>query len=333
MKYLDKVYGQVKIGEPLVLEIIKTPSFRRLKGIDQLGYPSLCNPHSLSVSQVKHTRFQHSLGVFILLRKFDTSFEEQTAGLIHDLSHAAFSHCIDYVLDGGSETEHSYQDNIFGQFVRKTEIPDILKKYNLEPDYILNEHNFPLLEKKLPDLCADRIDYSLRTAYHFGELDKNNLNSILSNLMVSDNNWIFRNYKSAKKFAQLFFKINRLYYSGFPSAVMFRTIGDVIRYSFKKRYISKGDLWTTDKEVLEKIKKHQRQDKKLNLLLRRMNNKTKFENNPKDYHTRVFCKSRIVDPLFKKGDSIIRLSETDRKWADIVKKESQPKEYFIKFID
>jgi len=333
MKYIDKVYGQVKIEEPLVLEIIKAPSFQRLKGIDQAGYPLLCNPYSLSVSQIKNTRFQHSVGVFILLRNFGTSFEEQVAGLIHDLSHAAFSHCVDYALDEGSETEHSYQDNFFEKFVRNTEIPNILKKYNLKPDYILNEHNFPLLERKLPDLCADRIDYSLQTAIAYQEMSQKEANFILSNLITKNNYWVFKNYQTAQKYARWFLKMNRVYYAGFSSAIMFRTVGDVVRYALRKRYISKKDLWTTDKKVLEKIKKYQKQDKELNIFLRRMNNKTKFANNPKDYHTRVFCKSRIVDPLFKKNNSMVRLSKINKKWADIVKKESQPKEYFIKFID
>ncbi len=327
MKYFDKVYGQVKIKEPLVLEIIKTSSFRRLKGIEQAGYFEVYYPGTY------FSRFEHSLGVFILLRNFGAPFEEQISGLIHDLSHAVFSHCIDYVLAEGSEKEHNHQDNIFEQFVRKTEIPDILKKYNLGLDYILNKDNFPLLEKKLPDLCADRIDYSLRSATGYGEINKKEVNSLLVDLITENNNWIFKNQGNAKRFSQLFEKINKIYYAGFSSAVMFRTVGDAIKYALEKKYISKDDLYTTDKKVLKKIKKHQGKDKALNLLLRRMNNKIKFANNPKDYQARVFCKSRIVDPLFKKEDSDIRLSEIDKKWAAIVKKESQPKEYFIKFID
>ena len=62
-----------------------------------------------------------------------------------------------------------------------------------------------------------------------------------------------------------------------------------------------------------------------------MNNKIKFKNSPKNYHARVFCKSRIIDPLFKTKNQIKRLSEVDKNWLKIVKEESKPKEYFIKF--
>ena len=153
MIYQDRVYGKTEISEPLVLELIKTPAIQRLKGIEQAGYFGPYYPNSV------FSRFEHSLGVFILLKKYKASFEEQIAGLIHDVSHATFSHCIDYVLDEGSEKEHNHQDNIFVDFVKKTNIPSILKKYKMDVNYILDEHNFPLKERLLPDLCADRIDY------------------------------------------------------------------------------------------------------------------------------------------------------------------------------
>lgn len=334
MKYIDKVYGEVEIKEPLVLEIIKSSCFQRLKGVDQAGYlPLYVNPKSLPLSQLQHSRFDHSVGVFILLKKFNASLEEQISGLLHDLSHSAFSHCIDYVFDEGSETKQSYQDDIFTDFVKTTKIPNILEKYNFNLEYILNEENFPLLERELPDLCADRIDYSLRSAVHFQEANIKEIKYFLDSLVIENNKWVFNNLESAKKYALLFSNLNKNYYAGLQSAIMFRAVGDTMKYALEKEYISKDDLWTTEDEVLAKIEKHQEKDKKMSLLLDRMNNKIKFENNPDDYDSQIFCKSRIVDPLFKKDGSITRLSEVDKEWAVVVRRESKPKEYFIKFID
>lgn len=120
MLYEDRVYGRVEIREPLVLELIESPCFQRLKGIDQVGYPPLYyNPRNLPLKKLAHSRFEHSLGVFILLKKFKASFLEQIAGLIHDLSHGVFSHCLDYVLNGGSEKDQNLQDKIFENFLKK----------------------------------------------------------------------------------------------------------------------------------------------------------------------------------------------------------------------
>lgn len=323
MYYEDRVYGKREITEPVVLELINCLTLQRLKEIDQIGY---FEPYFPGTS---HSRFEHSVGVFLLLDKYKVSIEEKIAGLIHDVSHSVFSHCIDYALDVGSEKEHNHQDNIFDDFVRKSEIPIILKKYNFDLAYILDDKNFPLKEKNLPDLCADRIDYSLRTAVVFKEI--NNGKYFLDNLIVENENWVFKNFESAKKYADLFLKLNTKYYAGLPSATMFRTVGDYLRYALKQGYISESDLYTTDKKVFDKTEKFLDKDEKLRLLFDRMNNIIKAVNNPYNYDATVFCKSRIVDPLFKENGEIRRVSELDSNWVNIIRQESKPKQYFLKF--
>jgi len=332
MIYQDPIYGKIKIKEPVILELINSLTLQRLKGIDQAGY-FLYFWFPDARSYKCFSRFEHSLGVFILLKKFKASLDEQVAGLIHDVSHSAFSHCIDYVLEEGAEKNQSHQDNIFERFVRNSEIPNILRSYGLNVDYILDEDNFPLKERSEPDLCADRIDYSLRTAVIFKEIDQKTVDYFLNNLTVRESLWVFKNFESAKKFAELFFKLNTVYYAGLPSAVMFRTVGDLLKYALEKGYLTKNDLYTTDEEVLEKIKNKLESDKKLKLLFDRMNNKIKFKNDPENYDARVFCKSRVVNPLFKIDEKIKKLSEIDKNWVKIVGEESKPKEYFIKFLD
>lgn len=331
MKYHDRVYGEVEISEPIILEIINSQTLQRLKKINQGGYRPLLVKPNVEIGEYDHTRFAHSIGVYLLLKKYNVSLEEQIAGLIHDVSHSAFSHCADYALSSGSEKEHTHQDNVFDSFVRKSEIPTILKKHNVDLEYILNEKNFPLEEKDLPDLCADRIDYSLRTAVIFEEVDVTEASNILNSLIAEDNNWIFKDFESAKKYADLFRKLNNDYYSGFLSAVMFRAVGDYLKHALEKKYISEQDLYTNDEIVLSKIAKFLDKDEKLKLFFERMNNRVKFENDPNDYNASVFCKSRVVDPLFKHNGEIKRVSEIDDNWAEILKNESVPKEYFIKF--
>jgi hypothetical protein len=330
MIYRDRIYGKVEITQPVILELIKSPSFKRLKGIDQVGYLSLYSKlHSQKIEKL--TRFEHSLGVFILLKKFKASFEEQIASLLHDISHGVFSHAIDYALKEGSEKDQSFQDKIFEKFFKKSEIPSILKKHNFDPNYFLKKENFPLLEKELPDLCADRIDYSLRSAVCNKIASKKEIDYFLENLSVEQNIWVFKNFRSAKKYANLFLKLNRIYWAGFSTAVMFCTIGKLLSYALNKKYITKGDLFTTDREILRKIKSKFKSDKKLKLFFNRMIGKTKIKNSPKNYDIIIYCKSRIVDPYFKDKNKIKRLSQVNRNWRKIVKQEIKPKKYCLKF--
>jgi len=326
MKYIDQVYGEVEISDPVILELINSPTLQRLKGVSQFGYLALG-----SIWKKNLSRFGHSVGVYLLLKKHRTMIEEQIAGLIHDVSHSAFSHCIDYVLNEGSEKDQKHQDSIFINFVSKSEIPAILLKYNIGLEYILDERNFPLKEKELPDLCADRIDYSLRDAIGFDKITKKEADKFLENLKIENDNWVFKDFDIAKKYCRLFSTMNLEYYCGLPTAVMFSTVGKYLKYAIEKRYITEDDLYTTDREVLAKIEPFAKEDKELKLLFDKMNNRVNISESGNDYDVHVFCKSRAVDPLFKEGDGIKRVSEADKGWKSILEKELEPKEYFLKF--
>ena len=322
INYSDRIHGNIEITEPVILELINCPSMQRLKGVDQHGYL----PHS---PENTHSRFEHSLGVYLLLKIFNASLEEQIAGLIHDVSHTAFSHCIDYALDADSEKKHDHQDNIFEDFVRKSEIPQIIEKYNLDLNFILDDKNFPLKETELPDLCADRLDYSLRAAIIYNLIE--NGKYFLDNLDAENGRWIFKNFISAQKYAELFLKLNNDHYSDLAAAAMLRSVGDYLRYALLQKYIVETDLYTTDSEVLEKIGSFIPLDSKLKLLFEKMNNSKNFKNSPDDYDAKVFCKSRMVDPLCRYNGETKRISEIEPKWKEIIRRETEPKEYYLKF--
>lgn len=325
MKTQDRVYGEINITEPIIIDIINSQPLQRLKDVEQSGY---LEPHFPGTT---FKRFEHSVGVYYLLKMFGAPLEEQIAGLIHDVSHGAFSHCIDYVLSSGSEKEHTHQDNIHDTFVYASELNKIISDYGFDLSYILNDANFPLKENNLPDLCADRIDYSLRTALAFGVADGAEIKKLLSGFVVRNKQWIFENFELASKFTKLFSKLNRVYYSGLQSAVMHRTVGDYLRHALANHYIAEADLYTTDSFVLNKINQHIDKDDRLAYLFDKMNNKVEFENNPDDYEAKVYCKSRVVNPLFVDGDKIKRVSEEDLNWAESLQDELKPKEYFLKF--
>lgn len=327
MIYQDKVYGQVQINEPVILELINSYELQRLKEIDQAGYFEPYHPGT------KHTRFEHSVGVYLLLQKYDAPIEEQIAGLIHDVSHSAFSHAVDYALAEGTEKEQSHQDNYFAEYVLNSGIPQILKKYGFDVKFIIDETNFPLLENQLPDICADRIDYSLRGLLAYKIIGLEKVEDILGNLKVQDRKWLFDDFDSGYEYAKLFNALNSGYYSGIITAVMFRRVGDYLKYALEQKYIIKDDLYTTDSEVIEKINSNLTGNNNLDLLWRRMNNSEGYENNPDDYDAEVYCKSRIIDPLCWHDGEIKRVSDVEPSWKEIIKQESKPKRYFIKFLD
>ncbi len=327
MKYIDRIYGEFEISEPVILEIIQSPEMQRLKGVDQAGYFEAYFPGTA------HSRFEHSMGDYLLLKKYGAPIEEQIAGLIHDVSHSAFSHAADYYFSTGSQKEHNHQDNSFEGYVKNSSLPKILEKYNLDLKYILGDKNFPLKENNLPDICSDRIDYSLRGVSIFKIGEKEDVGYILDNLKAEKGRWIFSDFKSAQKYAQYFKILNEKYYSGIVSALIFSVTGNYIKHANERKYIFLEDLYTTDDAVLSKIYVHLKEDSKLQKLFDRMNNKVKFKNDPNDFEEHVFCKSRVIDPLCHHNGKIMRVSEINLDWKMVIKEEMKPKEYFLKFLE
>ncbi len=325
MQYSDKVYGELSIEEPVILEIIASATFQRLKNISQAGYFEPFYPGSY------YTRFEHSVGDYYLLKYFQASLEEQIAGLIHDVSHSAFSHCIDYIGTQEGQKKQTHQDSIFENFVKNSEIPHILQKYSLDVDFILDDSHFPLKETQIPDLCTDRMDYSLRAGVMHKEIGTKEVQYFLDNITATEGKWIFKNYESAFWFAEFFSKISDVYFSNIESAVMLSTVGAYLKHGLEKKYITMHDIYTTDTEVLEKMKPFHETDAELQLLFERMNNRIPFENNPKEYTSHVFCKSRVVDPLFFHGTEIKRVSEENPEWKEKMEQSKKPKEYFLNF--
>lgn len=87
----DKIYGEFEL-EKVLEDLIVSKPVQRLKGIHQGGASYLVN------EKWNETRFDHSVGVMLLIKKLGGSIEEQIAGLLHDVSHTAFSHVVDFVF-------------------------------------------------------------------------------------------------------------------------------------------------------------------------------------------------------------------------------------------
>src|SRR5262245_37777798 len=100
MHYTDPIYGEVNITEPVLAVLLDTAVMQRLKGIMQHGISGLIG------LTTPITRYEHSLGAMLLVQRLGGSLAEQIAALLHDTSHTAFSHVIDYVVDGHHEQSY-----------------------------------------------------------------------------------------------------------------------------------------------------------------------------------------------------------------------------------
>lgn len=299
----DPIYGKAKIESKVIIELIKSAPFQRLKKIAQYGIPD-------KYYFIKNiTRFEHSIGVMILLKKLGAGEKEQIAGLLHDISHTAFSHVIDWVIEKGGGDEN-YQDKQHKNFINSNILSRILKKYKFNPEEIFAYKDFGLLERPLPMLCADRVDYSLR------EFPKNDAKFCIDKLLVIENKIVFENKKSAKLFALSYLSIQENHWGGFEANARYFIFANLLRYALDEKIIKFGDFWKFDKYIIEKLKKSK--DEKILKTLKVLRNKSlrKYKMS-KILQKRKF---RRVDPLFLENGKLVTLSEKDKHFFKILQR-------------
>lgn len=179
---VETFYGALEVEEAVLLELIDSAPFQRLREIHQYGVAYY------TTHREEFTRYDHCLGVFALLRRKGLSLEEQIAGLLHDVSHTVFSHVGDWIF-GKQHQEKDYQDSIHLTFLKKSGIGAILQKYGIEAEQVLPEL-FPALECRRPNLCADRIDYNIQGAYLRGFITYAEALALVDDLQFLDGIWV-----------------------------------------------------------------------------------------------------------------------------------------------
>ncbi len=308
----DWVYGTVEIEDRVILKLMNSNAVQRLKGINQGGPLVLLNSDNF-LSGYKTTRFDHSLGVCILLKRFNASLEEQIAGLLHDISHMVFSHATDFLFDRGMQQD--YHELFHEKIILDSEIPSILKKHNIDAKDILDDKKFPLLERKLPDLCADRIDYFLRDMCIYDDLIKEKVDTILNSLTVFKKEIVFNNIQMARLFAEKFIQANRMLYCNPFQSALFKVMSDALKLAMSKGFMDENDLFSTDNLVLEKLRESN--DKEIMDKLNLISNFGVIEDK-KNYDFHLKSKVRYVDPKIIVDEKLVRLSGLDESYKTMM---------------
>ena len=169
------VFDSGKPEELMIMELIDTVAFQRLRRIKQLGAASLV------FHGAESSRFTHSIGVFCIARKiyqrlieikssfYENRFVLYGAALLHDLGHGPLSHTSEVIFDHNHE---KWSQNLVKNY---SPINSILKKYDNELPKQICElfeskqlFSNPLKTLISSEIDCDRLDYLLRDSYNTG---------------------------------------------------------------------------------------------------------------------------------------------------------------------
>ncbi|UNP77352.1 HD domain-containing protein [Bacillus nitratireducens] len=305
----DVIYGEFKVDKVLE-ELILSKPVQRLKGIHQAGASYLMN------EKWNVTRFDHSVGAMLLIKKLGGSVEEQIAGLLHDVSHTAFSHVIDYVFDNENE---SYHEEIFSSVVKNSEIPAILSKhgYNYE-DILLDDSKWTLLERSAPELCADRVDYTLRDMFTYGYISLEEVHSFLEDVIEVDGKMVIQNIEIAEWFTETYYKEVIDFFMKPMNIYGNDMLAKTLKLALHKKVIHADDFLLEDYELITKLQLCK--DTEVRALLSKVHPNVKVEEDRNDYDLYQKNKVRLIDPpLLHEGEVVQSsiVSENIRQMSDI----------------
>lgn len=302
--YNITVYGEHTI-EPVIRELIHSRAMERLKRIHQHGPDFLAWPHA------NITRFEHSLGVMFLLKTFQAPLQEQVAGLLHDVSHGAFSHAIDFIYN--NQLVADFADQCFIRVVERSDIPVILSKYDYKLEEIFQIKKYSLLERDSPDLCADRIDYFFRDSQKYGLITFDEIDFMLDAITVIDNEFIFKDEEAALLFGIKYLESAEKVFGSKESIFFHTMIAQALRIGIESGLLEHEDLFLLDDiQIQEKLSRSDNPAILDCLGLISDSTVLEFDEKNPDYQLRV--KIRVVDPKVIFKCSSRRLSEFNEEF-------------------
>ena len=112
----DPIHDYIYVQHQVILDLINTKEFQRLRRIKQLGTTSL------TFHGAEHSRFTHSVGVYEITRRICDNFQRNyptkeagdglwddseklvalCAALLHDIGHGPYSHTFEHIF----KTDH-----------------------------------------------------------------------------------------------------------------------------------------------------------------------------------------------------------------------------------
>jgi HD superfamily phosphohydrolase len=304
---IHTIFGDIDSSDPILHNLLASQTMERLKDIDQ-GGPCVHFGHAPTF-----LRFDHCVGVWALLKRFDASLPEQVAGLLHDASHTAFSHVADTFFNGGETGEHSYQDSIHLKYLSSQE--DVMAIF-LQYSFSLDDANSDLplynrLEQPLPDICADRLEYNLHTAILYGKLSGAEVNEILQHVKFEGEHWYFTDIGAALRFSSLPLDFNQTVWGVPWNMVLYDYFVDLLKKAIAINVIALEDFRNgLDSQIMEKLRQSENVDIKASLKLCE-NVKSSFDiiEEEAPFDKKYLPKFRGIDPWVMSDSKLVRLTE------------------------
>ena len=235
--------------------LAETPPMARLR---QVGMNCGCEYTSFPrfAGWVPYSRFDHSVGVGLIVWHFTGDLRQSAAGLLHDAATPAFAHVVDF-LHGDHLHQESTEARTAELIETSPELQALLKEYGLTTEDVADYHRYPIADNDSPQLSADRLEYTLGDLRCYGFAGADALRVFYEDLTV----WrdesgrpelAFRTRETACAFTQASLQTARVYVADEDRFAM-QALADLLRDAVNRQVLTEDDLYRTESFVIQKL--------------------------------------------------------------------------------
>ena len=244
----------------LISRLSNIPEMKRLQHVGMnCGCEYTSFPLFRSMKE-RYTRFDHSMGTAVLVWRFTQDSAQTLAAAFHDIATPCFAHVVDFMA-GDHMRQESTESRTREMIEGSAGIQAVIEDCGLAMDQVADYHQYPIADNDSPKLSADRLEYTLGNLVNYGLKEPGQALLYLDDLTVATNEHgetelVFRNIGTAAEFANDALKLGKIYVSDEDRFAM-EMLARLLKETVGAGVITMDDLWTTEKIVIEKLKKDQ----------------------------------------------------------------------------
>ena len=211
--------------------LAETPPMARLR---QVGMNCGCEYTSFPrfAGWAPYSRFDHSVGVGLIVWHFTGDLRQSAAGLLHDAATPAFAHVVDF-LHGDHLHQESTEARTAELIETSPELQVLLGEYGLATEDVADYHRYPIADNDSPQLSADRLEYTLGDLRCYGFAGADALRAFYQDLTVWQDEsgrpeLAFRTLETACAFTEASLQTARVYVADEDRFAM-QALADLLR--------------------------------------------------------------------------------------------------------
>ena len=240
---------------PFLLAAAHSPEMLRLRDV---GMNCGCEYTSFPRFQglAPYSRWDHSLGVGLIVWHFTRDAAQALAGLLHDIATPVFAHVVDF-LRGDYLTQESTEDGTREIIARSTALRGVLQSLSLTVDDVCDYHRYPIADNETPRLSADRLEYTLGNCLNYGIRDAAAVRAFYADLTIDTNEdgapeLAFRSPETAADFARAALACSEIYVADADRYAM-QTLAELLALALARGVIEEETLCGTESAVIERL--------------------------------------------------------------------------------